>query len=32
VTSHVGLADSPAVLSRAAPDPGEVKTVVLPQQ
>jgi L-iditol 2-dehydrogenase len=32
VTSHIGLADSPAVLSRAAPDPGEVKTVVLPQQ
>jgi L-iditol 2-dehydrogenase len=32
VTSHVGLADSPAVLSRAAPEPGEVKTVVLPQQ
>jgi L-iditol 2-dehydrogenase len=32
VTSHVGLADSPAVLSRAAPDPGEVKTVVQPQR
>jgi L-iditol 2-dehydrogenase len=32
VTAHVALADSPTVLSRAAPEPGEVKTVVLPQQ
>jgi L-iditol 2-dehydrogenase len=32
VTAHVGLADSPAVFTRASPEPGEVKTVILPQQ